>query len=57
MTAPREGFGLVAERARRLAGYPLTAAAGAELFTDYDRHFEEGLALVIAGIGVRYGLD
>ncbi|MFJ8546546.1 TetR/AcrR family transcriptional regulator C-terminal domain-containing protein [Streptomyces sp. NPDC093586] len=53
----REGFDLVAERARRLAGYPLTAAAGTELFTDYDRHFEEGLALVIAGIGARYGLD
>ncbi|GGR03968.1 TetR family transcriptional regulator [Streptomyces pilosus] len=52
-----EGFDLVAERARRLAGYPLTAAAGAELFTDYDRHFEEGLELVIAGIRVRYGLD
>ncbi|MFF9222117.1 TetR/AcrR family transcriptional regulator C-terminal domain-containing protein [Streptomyces viridosporus] len=53
----REGFDLVAERARRLAAYPLTAAAGTELFTDYDRHFEEGLALVIAGIGARYGLD
>ncbi|PWJ02630.1 TetR family transcriptional regulator [Streptomyces sp. NWU49] len=53
----REGFDLVAERARRLDAYPLTAAAGTELFTDYDRHFEEGLALVIAGIGARYGLD
>ncbi|MFF8595822.1 TetR/AcrR family transcriptional regulator C-terminal domain-containing protein [Streptomyces sp. NPDC015220] len=51
-----EGFDLVEERARRLADYPLTAAAGVELFTDYDRHFEEGLALVIEGIGARYGL-
>ncbi|WP_217144628.1 TetR/AcrR family transcriptional regulator C-terminal domain-containing protein [Streptomyces sp. AC627_RSS907] len=51
-----EGFDLMEERARRLAGYPLAAAAGAELFTDHDRHFEEGLALLIEGIGVRYGL-
>ncbi|AKZ57735.1 TetR family transcriptional regulator [Streptomyces ambofaciens ATCC 23877] len=52
----REGYDLD-ERARLLAAHPLTAAAGAEIFTDYDRHFEEGLALVIAGVGAAYGLD
>jgi AcrR family transcriptional regulator len=52
----REGYDLD-ERARLMADYPLTAQAGAEIFTDYDRHFEEGLALVIAGIGATYGLD
>ena len=52
----REGFD-VEERARLLAAYPLTAAAGAEIFTDYERHFEESLALVITGIGTAYGLD
>ncbi|WP_077797013.1 TetR/AcrR family transcriptional regulator [Streptomyces sp. JHA26] len=52
----REGYD-VDERARRMADFPLSAAAGAEIFTDYDRHFEEGLALVIDGIAVRYGLD
>jgi len=35
----REGFD-VAERARALADYPLTAVAGAEIFSDFDRHFE-----------------
>lgn len=49
----REGFD-VAERARRMADFPLSAAAGAEIFEDYERHFEEGLALVIAGIEKRY---
>ncbi|WP_089099249.1 TetR/AcrR family transcriptional regulator C-terminal domain-containing protein [Streptomyces hyaluromycini] len=49
----REGYD-VDERARILADFPLSAAAGRELFTDYDRQFEEGLELVIAGIGVRY---
>ncbi|MCF2126069.1 TetR/AcrR family transcriptional regulator [Strepomyces sp. STD 3.1] len=52
----RAGFD-VDERARLLAAYPLTAAAGAEIFTDYERHFEEALALVITGIGTAYGLD
>ena len=52
----REGFD-VDERARLLADYPLTAAAGAEIFTDYDRHFEESLALVIEGVAATYGLD
>ncbi|MER5523830.1 TetR/AcrR family transcriptional regulator C-terminal domain-containing protein [Streptomyces sp. NPDC002677] len=49
----REGYD-VAERARVLADFPLSAAAGRELFTDYDRQFEEGLELVIAGISARY---
>ncbi|MFI8948911.1 TetR/AcrR family transcriptional regulator [Streptomyces sp. NPDC053750] len=52
----REGFELDA-RARLMADFPLTAAAGTEMFTDFDRHFEEGLELVITGIGARYGLD
>ncbi|MFF4502265.1 TetR/AcrR family transcriptional regulator C-terminal domain-containing protein [Streptomyces sp. NPDC001401] len=50
----REGYD-VAERARLLAEFPLSAAVGAELFEDYDRHFEEGLELVVAGIEARYG--
>ncbi|MGW0758850.1 TetR/AcrR family transcriptional regulator [Streptomyces sp. NPDC002814] len=49
----REGFD-VTERARLMADYPLSAKAGAELFQDYDQHFEEGLALIIAGIEARY---
>ncbi|MDN3024444.1 TetR/AcrR family transcriptional regulator [Streptomyces sp. S.PB5] len=49
----REGFDL-AERARLMTDFPLSAAAGAEIFEDYERHFEEGLALVIAGIEARY---
>ncbi|MFE0805783.1 TetR/AcrR family transcriptional regulator [Streptomyces sp. NPDC058812] len=52
----REGYDMD-ERARLMADFPLTAAAGAEIFTDYERHFEEGLALVIAGIGAAYRLD
>ncbi|MFF4581438.1 TetR/AcrR family transcriptional regulator C-terminal domain-containing protein [Streptomyces sp. NPDC001389] len=50
----RDGFD-VAERAERLADYPLAAGAGADLFQDYDAGFEEGLALVVAGIENRYG--
>ncbi|GAA5027950.1 TetR/AcrR family transcriptional regulator [Streptomyces siamensis] len=50
----REGYD-VEERARLMADFPLSAAAGAEIFEDYDQHFEEGLALVIAGIEARYG--
>jgi AcrR family transcriptional regulator len=50
----REGYDLD-ERARLMADFPLSAEAGAEIFEDYDRHFEEGLALVVAGIGARYG--
>lgn len=51
----REGYD-VEERARRLAEYPLAAEAGKLLFAGYDEQFEEGLALVIAGIGARYGI-
>jgi TetR/AcrR family tetracycline transcriptional repressor len=50
----REGYDLE-ERARMLADFPLAAAVGAELFEDYDRHFDEGLDLVIAGVAARYG--
>ncbi|MEU0073330.1 TetR/AcrR family transcriptional regulator C-terminal domain-containing protein [Streptomyces sp. NPDC006332] len=52
----REGYD-IEERARLMADFPLSAQAGAELFQDYDQHFEEGLALVIAGIGARYGIE
>lgn len=52
----REGYD-VAERARTMADFPLSARAGAEIFTDYDAHFEEGLAVVIAGIEARYGIS
>ncbi|MEU6842881.1 TetR/AcrR family transcriptional regulator C-terminal domain-containing protein [Streptomyces sp. NPDC046716] len=46
----------VAERAEMLADYPLAAAAGERLFTGYDERFEEGLRLIVAGIGARYGV-
>ncbi|MFJ3665406.1 TetR/AcrR family transcriptional regulator C-terminal domain-containing protein [Streptomyces sp. NPDC090106] len=49
----REGYD-IAERARLMADFPLSAAAGAEIFEDYDHHFEEGLALAIAGVETRY---
>ncbi|MFF7469643.1 TetR/AcrR family transcriptional regulator C-terminal domain-containing protein [Streptomyces sp. NPDC008092] len=49
----REGYD-IDERARVLADFPLSAAAGRELFTDYDRQFDEGLELVITGIAARY---
>ncbi|UFR02715.1 TetR/AcrR family transcriptional regulator C-terminal domain-containing protein [Streptomyces sp. Go40/10] len=52
----REGFDME-ERARRLAGFPLAAEAGTLLFDDYDRQFEEGLAVVVAGVGARYGIS
>ncbi|MFF7123730.1 TetR/AcrR family transcriptional regulator C-terminal domain-containing protein [Streptomyces sp. NPDC008240] len=51
----REGYD-IEERARRMAGFPLAAEAGKVLFDDYDEQFEEGLALVIAGIEARYGI-
>ncbi|MET9900211.1 TetR/AcrR family transcriptional regulator C-terminal domain-containing protein [Streptomyces sp. NPDC006446] len=51
----REGYDLD-ERARRMADFPLAAAAGAEIFGDYERNFEEGLHLVVAGIEARYGI-
>lgn len=52
----REGYDMD-ERARLMADFPLSTQAGAEIFEDYDRHFEEGLALVIEGIGARYGVS
>ncbi|MEU4652869.1 TetR/AcrR family transcriptional regulator [Streptomyces sp. NPDC023723] len=51
----REGYDL-AERASAMAGYPLTAAAGPEIFADYDRRFAEGLALIVDGVAARYGV-
>ncbi|WP_405647704.1 TetR/AcrR family transcriptional regulator [Streptomyces sp. NBC_00019] len=45
----REGYD-IDERARQMADFPLSAAAGAEIFADYERHFEEGLILIIKGI-------
>ncbi|WP_431678243.1 TetR/AcrR family transcriptional regulator C-terminal domain-containing protein [Kitasatospora sp. KL5] len=39
------------ERARAMGpDHPLTAASGEGLFTDYDRRFERGLAVVVAGV-------
>jgi AcrR family transcriptional regulator len=52
----REGYD-VEERARRLAGYPLAAEVGTLLFDGYDEQYEEGLAIVIAGVGARYGIS
>ena len=43
----------ITDRARRMSDHPLAAAAGELLFDDYDRQFEEGLAVVVAGIGAR----
>ncbi|MFE6772413.1 TetR/AcrR family transcriptional regulator C-terminal domain-containing protein [Streptomyces fimicarius] len=51
----REGFD-VDERAARMAEFPLAAAAGPEIFTDYDERFEDGLLLIVAGIEARYGV-
>ncbi|MGC9535450.1 TetR/AcrR family transcriptional regulator C-terminal domain-containing protein [Streptomyces sp. UG1] len=51
----REGYD-VGERARLMADHPLSARAGAEIFADFEAHFEEGLAVVIDGIGARYGI-
>ena len=51
----REGYD-IEERARRMADFPLAAEAGKLLFDGYDEQFEEGLALVIAGIEARYGI-
>jgi AcrR family transcriptional regulator len=51
----REGYDMD-ERARLMADFPLSAQAGAEIFEDYEQHFEEGLILVIEGIGTRYGV-
>ncbi|MFD6277621.1 TetR/AcrR family transcriptional regulator C-terminal domain-containing protein [Streptomyces sp. NPDC060209] len=51
----RDGYD-VDERAGRLERYPLAAAAGAEIFTNYDERFEDGLWIVVAGIEARYGV-
>ncbi|WFB09019.1 TetR/AcrR family transcriptional regulator C-terminal domain-containing protein [Streptomyces sp. LX-29] len=41
----------VQERADRIgADYPLAAAVGADLFTDYEARFEEGLRAIVAGV-------
>jgi hypothetical protein len=40
-----------------MADFPLSAAAGAEAFADHERHFADGLELVIAGIAARYGIE
>jgi TetR/AcrR family tetracycline transcriptional repressor len=50
----REGYD-IEERARGLAKYPLTAAAGREIFSDYDRRFDEGLRLIVAGVAAVHG--
>ncbi|MGW1728460.1 TetR/AcrR family transcriptional regulator C-terminal domain-containing protein [Streptomyces sp. NPDC002306] len=52
----REGYD-VTERARLMADFPLSAEAGALIFEDYGRHFEEGLAVIVAGIGARFGIE
>ncbi|MFB8027085.1 TetR/AcrR family transcriptional regulator C-terminal domain-containing protein [Streptomyces sp. NPDC056465] len=52
----REGYD-VGERAERLGRYPLAAAAGAEIFGNYDERFEDGLRIVVAGIEARYGVS
>ncbi|MEU2621295.1 TetR/AcrR family transcriptional regulator C-terminal domain-containing protein [Streptomyces sp. NPDC007157] len=51
----REGYDME-ERARRLADFPLSAAAGREIFTDYDSQFETGLEIIITGVEARYGV-
>jgi AcrR family transcriptional regulator len=45
------------ERERRLAATPLAAEAGPLVFGDYDARFEEGIALLVTGAGVRYGVE
>ncbi|MCX5560232.1 TetR/AcrR family transcriptional regulator C-terminal domain-containing protein [Streptomyces sp. NBC_00038] len=51
----REGYD-VEERAARMADFPLAASTGAEVFQNYEEGFEEGLRLLIAGVGARYGI-
>jgi AcrR family transcriptional regulator len=51
----REGYD-VGERAELLSEFPLSAAAGTEIFEGYDERFEEGLQVVLTGIGTRYGI-
>ncbi|MEV0280036.1 TetR/AcrR family transcriptional regulator C-terminal domain-containing protein [Streptomyces sp. NPDC050610] len=47
-----EGAYDVDERAERLRGHPLAAAAGYEMFAEYDEGFEAGLAAIVAGVEV-----
>lgn len=46
----REGYDSQ-QCARRLADYSLFTAAGAEIFENSDRYFEESLGVIVAGIG------
>lgn len=39
-----------------MTDFPLAASAGAEVFQNYEEGFEEGLRLLIAGVGARYGI-
>ena len=48
--AKEEGGYDLAARAERLAAYPLAAAAGQEMFRDFDAGFEKGLTAIVAGI-------
>lgn len=48
--ADTEPFDLEA-RSERLAGNPLAAAAGMEIFRNFDQGFTTGLQPIIAGIG------
>lgn len=53
----REGFD-VDERAAALgAEHPLSALVGSDLFEDYESRFEEGLALILAGIETTHGIS
>lgn len=51
----RQGYD-IDERGRRMADYPLAAAAGAEIFARFEERFEDGLHMIIAGIEARYGI-
>jgi TetR/AcrR family tetracycline transcriptional repressor len=49
---PNEQYALeVREQRVNKELYPLAAAAGAEMFTNHDSRFEEGVRLIVAGIG------
>ncbi|MFE7119464.1 TetR/AcrR family transcriptional regulator C-terminal domain-containing protein [Streptomyces sp. NPDC057654] len=50
--ATGEGGFDVDARAERLRAHPLAAAAGYEMFTEYDEGYEAGLAAVVAGVEV-----
>ncbi|MGW2825473.1 TetR/AcrR family transcriptional regulator C-terminal domain-containing protein [Streptomyces sp. NPDC001443] len=52
----REGYDMT-DRARRMADFPLSAQAGALIFEDYDRNFEEGLDVIVAGVGARFEVE